>query len=44
MKVSNPELWGKISEFQIDDPASEFPLSARLARENGWGKGMRKGY
>jgi len=31
-------LWDKISRFALDDPASEFPFSARLAREQGWSK------
>ena len=31
-------VWEKISGFRLDDPASAFPFSARLAREQGWGK------
>jgi uncharacterized protein (TIGR04222 family) len=29
-------LWSKIAAFEIDDPASDFRFSHRLARENGW--------
>ena len=31
-------VWEKISGFMLDDPASAFPFSARLAREQGWSK------
>lgn len=33
---SNSDLWQRIQDFQIDDPADECPFSARLARENHW--------
>ncbi len=29
-------LWEKIRNFELDDPASAFTFSDRLARENGW--------
>ena len=29
-------LWSRIAAFEIDDPASDFKFSDRLARENGW--------
>lgn len=35
-QMKNPELWNKISDFQIDDSSSSFTLTQRLARENGW--------
>lgn len=31
-----PELWKKISDFQIDDPNSALTFTRRLCRENGW--------
>lgn len=34
--MKNPELWKRLSEFQIDDSNSSFTLTQRLARENGW--------
>lgn len=30
------ELWRKIEAFELDDPQSDYPFSARLAHENGW--------
>ena len=36
MPIVNTQLWVKISSFEIDDCDSEFKLSNRLARENGW--------
>jgi uncharacterized protein (TIGR04222 family) len=35
-QLSQPELWEKIQTFQIDDPASTFPFSKKLAQENNW--------
>ncbi len=29
-------LWEKVSKFQFDDPGAEFPMSKRLAEEQGW--------
>jgi hypothetical protein len=34
--TSRPALWGKIQQFELDDPHAEFQFSARLAKENGW--------
>ncbi|MBL8066844.1 MAG: hypothetical protein JNM28_00160 [Armatimonadetes bacterium] len=34
--LSNPGLYAKIMDFQIDDPGVALPFSRRLARENGW--------
>ena len=38
MSPAQSELWSKIEQFPIDDPASDFSFSDRLARENGWSK------
>jgi len=35
-KPSQQELWEKIQNFQIDDPASTFPFSKKLAKEINW--------
>jgi uncharacterized protein (TIGR04222 family) len=35
-KLSQQELWGKIQNFNPDDPASTFPFSKKLAKENNW--------
>jgi hypothetical protein len=32
----HPELWEKISRFELDDPAAALSFTDRLARENGW--------
>lgn len=32
----NTSLWNRISEFQFDDPASDFSFTDRLIRENAW--------
>ena len=34
----NRELWNKISEYNFDDPMSEYGFSTRLANENFWTK------
>lgn len=36
MVISNPELWTRISDHALDDPAAVWPFSQRLAEENGW--------
>jgi hypothetical protein len=33
---SNTELWQRVRDFEIDHSGTEFPFSARLARENAW--------
>jgi uncharacterized protein (TIGR04222 family) len=33
------ELWERISQYEFDDPASEYPFTERLATENGWSLG-----
>ncbi|RLT15989.1 MAG: hypothetical protein DWI24_00480 [Planctomycetota bacterium] len=38
MSPAQSALWSKIEQFPIDDPASDFSFSDRLARENGWSK------
>jgi len=38
MTPAQCELWSKIKRFPIDDLASDFSFSDRLARENGWSK------
>lgn len=38
MNTAEQALWSRIDLFQLDDPATAFPFSARLARENGWPK------
>lgn len=38
MKFANDPLWQKINSFPIDDPASFFPFSRKLAQENNWDK------
>jgi len=35
-QMKKPELWKRISKFQIDDSGSSFTFTQRLARENGW--------
>ena len=34
----NHELWAKLSEYNFDDPMSEYGFSTRLANENFWTK------
>ena len=34
----NHELWNKISEYNFDEPMSEYGFSTRLANENFWTK------
>jgi hypothetical protein len=36
MNDDESALWERIRRFEIDDPATRFPFTARLARENGW--------
>jgi hypothetical protein len=36
LKFTNDPLWQKIDSFPIDDPASLFPFSRKLAQENNW--------
>jgi hypothetical protein len=36
MDQDHQVLWNKIKDFELDDPGSAFPFSARLARENQW--------
>src|SRR5262245_60195524 len=33
---TNSKLWQRIADFEIDNSGHEVPLSARLARANGW--------
>lgn len=33
---AHAKLWEKLAAFPIDDPAAEFPLSKRLAKEQEW--------
>ncbi|GAB2827763.1 TIGR04222 domain-containing membrane protein [Ferruginibacter profundus] len=35
-QLSQQELWEKIRNFQLDDPASAFPFSRKLAHQNNW--------
>lgn len=35
-QLSQQELWEKIQNFQLDEPASAFPFSKKLAKENNW--------
>lgn len=34
------ELWERISQYEFDDPAAEYPFTERLANENGWSPGF----
>lgn len=36
MNEEQKALWHKVENFEIDDPASPFPFSHKLAKENGW--------
>jgi len=36
MSPSEQQLWERIKQHPLDDSASSFPFSARLARENRW--------
>ncbi len=36
--MKNVNLWKQLEAFELDEPTAEFYFSARLARENGWGK------
>lgn len=40
--LKNTELWNKLQKFNLDDPTSEFSLSQRLSRENGWSTNYSK--
>ena len=35
-KLSQPELWEKIQNFNFDDQNSSYPFSKKLATENNW--------
>ena len=35
---SQPELWGRIESFSLDEAGAALPFSARLARENQWSR------
>jgi len=35
-KLSQPELWEKIQNFNFDDQNSSYPFSKKLANENNW--------
>ena len=36
MTKEQEQLWGKISQFEFDDPSSSLTFTDRLSRENGW--------
>ncbi|MBC7749959.1 MAG: hypothetical protein H7Z76_15535 [Methylotenera sp.] len=36
MTVDQERLWGKIKDFELDDPSVLLTFTDRLARENGW--------
>lgn len=36
LEEKHRRLWRKIEQFQLDDPEAEYPMSARLADEQGW--------
>lgn len=36
--LKNVDLWVRIKNYEIDDPASVFKFSDKLAKENGWDK------
>ncbi len=36
MDAAQSARWQKINHFSLDDPASDYSFSDRLARENGW--------
>ena len=36
--MTQPDLWQRIAQFELDSPDSSFTFSDRLARENGWSK------
>lgn len=38
MNESQQALWQRLQDFELDDPSSAFPFSARLARDNGWSR------
>lgn len=35
-QLSQQELWERIQKFQLDDPASAYPFSKKLAQQNNW--------
>lgn len=35
---SDPDLWGRIESYSLDQSGINLPFSARLARENGWSR------
>ncbi|MGL1886208.1 MAG: hypothetical protein OCD76_06810 [Reichenbachiella sp.] len=36
MNSIEEELWGKLKNFEIDEPDSAYTFSMRIAKENGW--------
>src|SRR5688572_5461336 len=36
MTAQHLDLWRRIDTYQLDDPTSSHPFSAKLAREQGW--------
>ncbi|HZH96015.1 MAG TPA: hypothetical protein VEY06_09025, partial [Flavisolibacter sp.] len=36
MKQEHEELWKKIQDFELDDPAAAYPFSKKLAKEAAW--------
>ena len=36
MTQDQEELWGKIKDFELDEPSVSLTFTDRLARENGW--------
>ena len=34
--MKNPQLWKRISDYDLDFEGGKFPFSRRLARDNGW--------
>ena len=43
MKEEHRELLARIESYSPDDPGSEFPFTARLARDNGWDRDFAEG-
>jgi hypothetical protein len=40
--MRNPQLWARLQSLAFDDLDSEFPFTARLARDNGWSMGFAR--
>src|SRR5688572_17776948 len=36
------EVWQRLERLEIDEPGSNYPFSARLAKENGWSLGFAR--